>query len=217
MQALSHRSFVNEASSGDAGHNERLEFLGDAVLDLIVADRLMTHLPDDREGRLSRLRSLIVSETTLAQVANEISLGRYMRLGKGEEQSGGREKPSLLANTFEALVGAIYIDGGFAGANRVVGHLLEKVIEQAITGKITQDYKSRLQELIQARERLTPRYDVVLVSGPDHAKVFEVAVFSGENELARGTGSSKKEAEQMAAEQALEQVEDGVETTHRKE
>jgi ribonuclease-3 len=204
-EALTHKSFLNENSTAGRRHNERLEFLGDAVLGLCVGHLLMERFPDVREGDLSMIRAQVVNETHLAEVAAQLSLGEWLYLGRGEEQTGGRRKPSLLADACEALLAAVYLDGGFPAAFGVVKKLFDPrfaALEQP--GK--SDFKTRLQERAQAALRETPRYSVVDAQGPDHEKKFVVAVLVGGKELARGQGRSKKEAEQKAAQAALEKV-----------
>jgi ribonuclease III len=203
LQALTHRSLVNELGEIAIQHNERLEFLGDAVVDLSVGHQLMERLPEAREGDLSKLRAMVVSEAGLAFTANQVQLGNYLRLGRGEEHTGGRKKASILADSFEALFGAIYLDGGFVEADRVARRLLGPLIDTAVDGDLDRDYKTRLQELVQAQWHIMPRYEVVGERGPVHAKVFTVAVFLEERELAHAEGHSKKAAEQRAARHAL--------------
>lgn len=206
-QAVTHRSRVNEGNRDAIEHNERLEFLGDAVIDLVIGTYLMEQLPDAREGRLSQLRSLIVNESGLAYAARALDLGSYLRLGRGEEQSGGNSKASILADAFEAIIGAIFLDGGFEHANQLVRRLLAEQADRAVSGELDRDHKTRLQELAQALLRQIPRYHVVGERGPEHEKCFEVAVHLDEFELARGEGRSKKEAEQSAASRALDSFE----------
>ncbi|HVK82857.1 MAG TPA: ribonuclease III [Kofleriaceae bacterium] len=202
-QALRHASWCNEqpASATPLDDNERLEFLGDAVLDLVVGHRLMTRFPLLREGQLSVMRAQVVSEAGLSQVAGQLGLGQWLLLGKGEEKSGGRTKPSILADAFEAILAAVYLDGGFAAAWDLVGRLLAQRID-TVEPKSFYDFKTRLQETAQARLKATPTYRVVSELGPDHDKRFVVAVTLGEDEWARAVGKSKKEAEQMAAAEA---------------
>jgi ribonuclease III len=199
--ALTHKSYLNENPTWGRPDNERLEFLGDAVLDLVVGHLLMEAQPERTEGELSKTRAAIVNESGLADVAAELVLGEWLFLGKGEEQSGGRRKPSVLADGFEALVAAIYLDGGFDAAFQVVRHLFEKRVAGAGEAGL-HDYKTRLQERA-ARKKVHVRYLVVEERGPDHDKTFEIAATIGERELARGVGKTKKEAEQRAAEHAL--------------
>jgi ribonuclease III len=202
-QALRHASWCNEqpASATPLDDNERLEFLGDAVLDLVVGHRLMTRFPLLREGQLSVMRAQVVSEAGLSEVAAQLGLGQWLLLGKGEEKSGGRTKPSILADAFEAILAAVYLDGGFTAAWDLVGRLLAQRID-TVEPKSFYDFKTRLQEASQARLKATPTYRVVNELGPDHDKRFVVAVTIGEDEWARAVGKSKKEAEQMAAAEA---------------
>jgi len=204
--AMTHTSWVNEAGQPERSDNERLEFLGDAVLDLVVSDVLMRRFPDRREGDLSRARAALVSETALAQVALAIDLGRYILLGKGEERTGGRARPSILANTLEALMGAIYVDAGFDVVAVVAARLFEDRVED-VDRHARSDYKSRLQERAQALWQTSPVYEVVAEEGPDHDKRFEVALSLAGRPYGRAVGRSKKEAEQGAAAAALEAIE----------
>jgi ribonuclease III len=201
--ALTHKSYANEAG-GQLSDNQRLEFLGDAVLGVVVSGLLYEVLPTLSEGEMSKIRAFLVREESLREVARTFDLGRYLRLGRGEEQTGGRDKASILADAFEALVAAIYVDGGFDLASDFVDGIFRPVIEKAGTEPLDRDYKTRLQEFCQARYGKTPTYRVVGDSGPDHAKVFEVEILTGKSVLARGRGRSKKEAEQRAAQDALE-------------
>ncbi|HEY1552789.1 MAG TPA: ribonuclease III [Kofleriaceae bacterium] len=205
-RALRHASWVNEQTAErsedvDREDNERLEFLGDAVLDLAVGHRLMTRYPQLREGQLSITRSQVVSEAGLSDVATTLGLGRWVLLGKGEEKSGGRAKPSILADAFEAVVAAVFLDGGYGAAEQMVNRLLAQRIE-TVEFKGFYDFKTRLQETSQARLKATPTYSVVQELGPDHDKRFVVSVAIGDDEWARAVGKSKKEAEQMAAAEA---------------
>jgi len=204
--ALTHTSWVNEAGQPERSDNERLEFLGDAVLDLVVSDLLMRRFPDRREGDLSRARAALVSEPGLAQVAVALELGRFILLGKGEERTGGRGRPSILANALEALLGAIYVDAGFDAAAAVASRLFESRIEE-VDQHARLDYKSRLQERAQALWQTAPVYEVVAEEGPDHDKRFEVALSLAGRPYGRAIGRSKKEAEQGAAAAALEAIE----------
>ena len=200
-QALRHASWCNEHAAAHLEDNERLEFLGDAVLDLVVGHKLMTRYPQLREGELSVTRAQVVSEAGLSEVAGQLGIGAWLVLGKGEEKSGGRTKPSILADAFEAILAAVYLDGGFAAAVEMVERLLAQRIE-TVEFKGFYDFKTRLQETAQARLKATPTYRVVQELGPDHDKRFVVAVTIGEDEWARAVGKSKKEAEQMAAAEA---------------
>jgi ribonuclease III len=202
-QALRHASYCNERGrdGGRLADNQRLEFLGDAVLSLTVSQRLMARFPDAHEGDLSVTRAQVVSEEGLSEVAKQLGFGDWLLLGKGEEKSGGRAKPKILADAFEAIVAAVYLDGGFEAANALVERLLTERIN-AVELKNFYDFKTRLQETAQARIKATPTYRVVQELGPDHDKRFVVAVTIGNDEWARAVGKSKKEAEQMAAAEA---------------
>jgi ribonuclease-3 len=198
VTALTHRSFANENRGADGDDNEKLEFLGDAVLDLVVGHALMERHPQLREGELSVARAQVVSEVGLSEVAREIGLGDWLLLGRGEERSGGRDKPSLLADAFEAVIAAVYLDGGFEAARHLAARLLGPRLEGVdVTGFL--DFKTRLQEAAQARLKETPEYRVIDTSGPDHDKRFEVGVVIGGKVWATASGRSKKEAEQRAA------------------
>lgn len=200
-QALTHKSFVNENATLGRKHWERFEFLGDAVVDLVVGHLLMTLRPDAGEGELSKLRAAIVSEAGLAELAGRLGLGEWVFVGRGEEASGGRRRPGLLADAFEALIAAVYLDGGFEAAARVLRELLADV-EARMPQLSSVDAKTRLQELA-ASLRVPLRYQVLGMVGPDHDRVFEVAILIDEQERGRGIGRNKKEAEQRAAEAAL--------------
>jgi ribonuclease-3 len=206
-QALTHKSCLNEQSDRSLGHNERLEFLGDAVLDLALSDHLMRRFPGLSEGDLSKIRAGLVNETTLAKMALELMLQDSLRLGKGEVLSNGHLKPRLLASVFEALVGAIYLDMGFDIAKQFLFEVFHTRVE-AINPQqqFESDYKTRLQELLQEKYRKAPRYAVIKQEGPDHSKTFFVEVRLEERVMAIGSGKSKKQAEQQAAEQALKEV-----------
>ena len=199
--ALTHKSYVNENPSWGRPDNERLEFLGDAVLDLVVGHLLMDAAPERNEGELSKTRASIVNELGLADVALELGLGEWLFLGRGEEQSGGRRKPSVLADACEALVAAVYLDGGFEASFGVVRKLFGGRVASAGAAGM-HDFKTRLQERA-ARRRQAVRYQLVHEEGPDHDKTFDIAAWVGDRQLARGAGKNKKEAEQRAAELAL--------------
>jgi ribonuclease-3 len=211
LTAVTHRSFVQERrpSGEPLPYNERLEFLGDAVLDLAVAEALVERLPDAPEGRLSTLRAALVNERSLAAAARALAVGEALRLGKGEDRSGGREKASLLADAFEALVGAVYLDGGWRAARAVARAALGEALERAVAGHVATDHKTALQEQLQRRGAPPPTYLVVGAVGPDHAPRFEVEVTVGGAVVGRGQGRSKKEAEQTAASAALTALEGG--------
>ncbi|MET0283994.1 MAG: ribonuclease III [Polyangiales bacterium] len=200
-EALTHRSYANEHPERAPHDNERLEFLGDAVLTLAASTLLWERFPDATEGELTRRRADLVCEASLASIARVLELGRSLRLGRGEDRSGGREKPRLLCSALEACIAAVYLDGGVATAGQVVRRLLEPALNEPELGR--RDAKTRVQELVQALGEGTPRYTVVRATGPDHARMFEVSCLSNTRELGRGTGRSKLEAEQSAARAAL--------------
>ena len=202
LAALTHKSFVNEHKD-EGADNERLEFLGDAVVDLAVSHRLMERFPAADEGELSKLRALLVNEDTLARVARHLGLGDLLRMGRGEELTGGRDKSSVLADALEAVIGAVYLSVGLPGTLSVVDRLFGDLLEGVAEGKSGEDWKTRLQELVQTRLRQSPRYRVVSEEGPDHSKTFEVEVTVGSELFARARGRSKKEAEQAAARETL--------------
>ncbi len=199
-QAVTHRTFVHEHPHLNATDNQRLEFLGDAVLGLVVGDLLMRVYPDCREGELTQMRSNLVNETRLAAIARQVGLGENLRLGRGEHQSGGQNKSSILADALEALFAAIYLDGGFQAAFDVVEALFETVL-----GAASFDPKSELQELAQKKFQITPTYRLLAETGPDHDKVFTVELSLVQIQV-QGSGKSKKQAEKMAALRALNEI-----------
>ena len=206
--ALTHRSRAHEDASGGVADNESLEFLGDAVLGLVISDRLFREFPEYDEGRKSKAKALLVSAPTLARVGEQLGLGDYLLLGRGEEKTGGRQKPSLIADTFEAVVAAVYLDGGVEAADAFIERQFCDALEdiragRTLSGGVT-DHKSSLQEWLEAHDQPLPIYVLVGTRGPDHRKVFEVEVTVGSEAVSRGEGRSKKEAEQQAASRALE-------------
>lgn len=205
-EALVHRSYLNENPSFPSADNQRLEFLGDALLDFVAGDYLYRRYPKMREGELTSLRAALVKEETLARFAQALGLGRYLYLGRGEEESGGRERPSLLADAFEALVGALYLDGGLKPAESFILRFLEPETEQIVAQGELRDYKSLFQEEAQRRFQSTPLYRTIDERGPDHNKVFTVEVLIEEKLCGRGEGTTKQAAEQEAARQALEKI-----------
>ncbi len=205
--ALTHRSFLNEHPELGWEDNERLEYLGDAVLDFLLADYLYEHFPAAAEGELTALRAALVRRESLAQFAIDISLGERLFMGHGEVDSGGRERPATLCAAFEALVGALYLDQGLGGVRQLVIPLIEREMVGARTEAVDKDPKSRLQELTQGMLGLTPRYQTVRAEGPDHAKLFTVQVVVGEHVCGEGLGPSKQIAAQQAAANALERQE----------
>jgi len=204
-EALTHKSFANEQKGAVQSDNERLEFLGDAVLDLIISEILFTEYPSKREGELSKKRASLVREEALAPLAREIGIGRFLQLGKGEENSGGREKTSLLADALESIIAAVYLDGGFAAAAELLKRLFLPLISSS---PIIMDFKSEVQELCQKQGLGAPLYETVAEEGPDHDKRFEVALTLKGKTLASGRGRSLKEAQQAAAKAACGQFKD---------
>lgn len=202
-QALVHRSYANEHPDVSTD-NERLEFLGDSVLALVVSALLYRRCPALDEGELSRRRSAVVCSDSLVRYARQIELGRYLRLGKGEEASGGRNKPAMLADALEALIGAVYLDSDIETAGEVVRRFVLPDLERIERDGPVVDFKSRLQESLQSLGRGPVRYRVLAETGPDHEKVFSVAVTIGEENVSSGSGRTRKLAEQAAAEQACE-------------
>lgn len=202
-EALTHRSFLNESGDRTLRDNERLEFFGDAVIDFFLSRMLLDRFPDSREGDLSRTRASLVSEENLASLARRTGLGDFLRMGRGEEKSGGREKRSILADAYEALLAAVYLDGGASPVRELVEAHFGPVLEAAAAGSVARDCKTELQELVQSRYGAVPRYLHLPPEGPDHARTFAVHVFVGEECLGTGTGRSKKEAEQEAARAGL--------------
>lgn len=211
LVALTHKSWINEHRDR-RDDNERLEFLGDAVVDLAVSQRLMERLPEAREGTLSRLRASLVDEVGLARVARELGLGDLLFLGRGEARTGGRDKPSVLADAMEAVVAAIYLEGGLPLVLVFVDRFIVPALDRLLEEGEDRDWKTRLQELAQGQMKVTPRYRVVDRHGPDHERTWDVEVsFAGES-WGTGSGRSKKEAEQRAARQALTRLEESLGT-----
>jgi len=205
-QALVHSSYVNENPGFAPASNERLEFLGDAILGFIVAEELYQRFPQFSEGEMTKLRSSLVRRDALSRMARAISLGNYLYLGKGEEASGGRRKPANLAGALEALIAAIFLDRGLSTARDFVLRSTDKELNKVLSQGIEPDYKSQLQEIIQARQQQTPTYKVIEAVGPDHDRAFTVEVRVGDTVLGRGSGKSKKVAETEAARSALDQL-----------
>ena len=197
IEALTHKSYKQPYD------NERLEFLGDAVLDLIVGEYLYKKFNRSDEGKLSKIRASLVNETGFDKLARALSLGDYILLSNAEDNNGGREKPSLLSNAFEAIIGAIYLEDGLKTAERIAIKLIESNYEEISLDSLFRDFKTTLQELTQARFGMTPEYKVISSRGPDHLKEFEVGVFIQDKEYARAIGKSKKIAQQEAAKEAV--------------
>ncbi len=208
-QALVHSSYVNEKPGIASASNERLEFLGDAVLGLVVAERLYQDFPHSAEGEMTKLRAALVRRDTLARRAGTIKLGDYLYLGKGEQASGGRHKPANLAGALEAIIAAIFLDQGSITAGDFVLSLFKEELQRVTSHGAVVDYKSQLQEFIQAREQQTPAYQVVETMGPDNDRRFTVEVRAGDSVLGRGSGKSKQAAETEAARAALKQFSTG--------
>lgn len=199
LMALTHKSWVNEHREDAGGHNERLEFLGDAVVDLAISQRLMERFPEAREGELSKMRAAVVDERGLSDMARSLELGALLRLGRGEERTGGREKPSLLCDAMEAVIAVIFLAGGLPAVLTLVDRFLGEAFARATAGTLDRDYKTQLQELAYSRLRVVPRYRIVEERGPDHDKLFVVEVEVAEGLTATAEGHSKKDAEQAAA------------------
>ena len=209
VEALTHSSLVNEQKAASPQHNERLEFLGDAVLSLVMSEYLASALPQSSEGTLSKLKAQLVSEASLAQVARRLGLGEHLKLGRGEERSKGREKDSLLADALEAVLAAVHLDGGFDASRAVTRRIFSEELgniatQQELPG--AGDYKTQFQEWCQKRYEMLPRYETIRETGPDHQKIFDVELSIQGKMMGLGSGRSKKEAEQQAAKQALQQA-----------
>lgn len=200
IEALTHKSYKQPYD------NERLEFLGDAVLDLIVGEYLFNKFKKSDEGKLSKIRASLVNETGFDKLARSLNLGEYIFLSNAEQNNGGREKPSLLSNAFEAVIGAIYLEAGLPVVQKIAINLIEKNHKEISLDSLFRDFKTTLQELTQARFGITPEYKVVASRGPDHKKEFEVAVFIEDKEYARSSGKSKKIAQQESAKKAVEML-----------
>lgn len=205
-QALVHSSYTNENPGEFSGDNERLEFLGDAVLGFIITEKLYCECPESSEGEMTRLRAALVNGSALANIARKIGLGKALLMGRGEESSGGRNKKPNLAGALEALIAAIYLDRGITATRKFVLHLFEREIKEVLRKTTIREAKSRLQEIVQSRSQEVPLYRIVDEEGPDHDKNFTVEVVIGGVALGRGTGKSKKQAETAAALAALEKL-----------
>lgn len=205
-QAMVHRSYLNEAPAPDMVSNERLEFLGDAVLGCVIARRLFEQYPTVPEGRLTELRAHLVKGEALALVAERLSLGEFLLLGKGEDATGGRKRPLNLARAFEAVTGAVFLDRGFAVAEQFILRVMAPELAELGGGELPTDAKSRLQHLAQTVFGMPPQYRTVSAEGPDHAKVFTIEVVIGERAFGSGSGPSKRLAEKLAAHEALRTI-----------
>ncbi len=206
-QALTHRSFVNENEEGRLRNNESLEFLGDAVLGFLISARIFKYYPDLTEGELSKIKAYLVSAANLVRLAEDIRLGDFVRLSRGEEKTGGRKKRAIIVDAYEAIIGAIYLDGGVEAASHFVGRQVDSFLEELDLGQLTYgDFKSALQEQLHNLGRPEPIYRVVKEIGPDHRKTFVVQVVIQDEVVAESTGRTKKEAQQSAARLALENL-----------
>ncbi len=203
--ALTHKSYKNEIMSVDTD-NERMEFLGDSILNFIVTDILYREVPELPEGQMSKIKAFVTSGEFLSDKAQKISLGKYLLLGRGEESSGGRSKKSLLANAYEALIGALYLDGGITKAKSFIRRQLKKEIKTLVSGHIVFDYKAALQEFIQSKEKITPLYNVEKVIGPDHNREYYVSITIGDRTFGPEKGRTKKQAEKKLAKRVLDEI-----------
>jgi len=204
-EAFTHRSYLNEHRNLKTGHNERLEFLGDAVLELVITEYLFARFPDEPEGKLTAYRSALVNTNSIADAAQRLKLNDMLLLSKGEAKDTGRARQYILANTFESVIGAIYLDQGYDSAKVFIGNNLFGMVDEIIGKRLWQDAKSRFQEESQERTGITPTYEVLREIGPDHDKRFEIGVYIGEQLIAKGEGRSKQDAEQSAALEGLNQ------------
>jgi ribonuclease III len=204
FQSFIHRSYINESPKDQPESNERLEFLGDAVLSLIVSTYIYKKFPTHPEGDLTNFRSSLVKTTSLAQTAKKIGLDSYLSLGRGENSSGGRTNPSILADTFEAFLGAIYLDFGLSYCIKIIEKVLFPNLDEIIKSHTYRDYKSIFQEITQEKAKKAPVYELLESKGPDHAKQFTIGVYVGDQIIAKGVGKNKQQAEQEAARHALD-------------
>lgn len=205
-EALTHKSYTHERKMNPRYNNEKLEFLGDSVLGLVISQHVFESYPGVTEGGLSKVKSVIVSAQVLSEKAQNLHLGDYVLLGKGEEKSGGRRRPALLADAIEAVIGAVYLVGGLEAAQKFVLGLLKEDVDKVFSGRIEKDYKTLLQEYYQKTQKLAPHYEVIREWGPDHNRNFEAACIVNGKTITTGTGKNKKEAEQMAAQAAIQKL-----------
>jgi ribonuclease-3 len=206
INALIHSSYSNEHQNFAARNNERLEFLGDAILDFVMSLMLYNNKANFSEGEMSKMRSLIVCESSLYACAQEMGLGDLIFLGRGEEANGGRTRPSILSDALEAIIGSIYLDGGIDEAEGFIVNLLGDIYHKAVNGMLFMDYKTALQEELQKSGDVQIQYKLMEATGPDHSKTFKIGVYANGKAIGTGTGKSKKDAEQMAAKAALEMI-----------
>lgn len=204
LSAITHRSYLNEHKEAEQEHNERLEFLGDAVLELVVTDYLFIKYPEKPEGELTAVRAALVNTVSLSDAAAKLGLNEFLLMSKGEAKDTGRARQYILANAFEACIGAIYIDQGYDSAEKFIAEQLFSKTDRIVEKRLWQDPKSRFQELSQDKTSITPSYELVSQAGPDHDRIFTVGIYIKDEKVAEGKGCSKQEAEQDAAENALE-------------
>lgn len=204
LTAITHRSYLNEHREAKQEHNERMEFLGDAVLELVVTDFLFHKYPEKPEGELTAIRSALVNTVSLSEASTKLGVNDYLLMSKGEAKDTGRARQYILANAFEAFIGALYIDQGYSVAQKFVAEQLFSKTEEIVEKKLWQDAKSRFQELAQEHSNLTPTYNTLSQEGPDHDRVFTVGVFLGKEKIGEGKGRAKQEAEQEAALAAIQ-------------
>lgn len=205
--AFTHRSYLNENREENLENNERLEFLGDAVLELIISSNLYHNYTDKAEGELTSIRAAIVRTESLAEETKRLEVGQYLRMSKGEKDSGGGEKPYLLANLYEAILGAIYLDSGYKKCLDFVNKTLLRKVKRIINEKLFIDPKTKVQEIMQSKFKVTPTYEIIKEDGPDHNKSFTVALMKGKKKIVEGVGQSKQKAEENAASNAIEILE----------
>ncbi|HQA98636.1 MAG TPA: ribonuclease III [Candidatus Dojkabacteria bacterium] len=210
--AFTHRSYLNENKDENLENNERLEFLGDAVLELIISSNLYHNYSEKAEGELTSIRAAIVRTESLAEETKKLGVGKYLRMSKGEKDSGGEEKPYLLANLYEAILGAIYLDAGYEECRNFVDRTLLKKIKKIISEKLFIDPKTKIQEIMQSKFKITPTYEIIKEEGPDHDKSFTVALMKGKKKIVEGVGHSKQKAEEDAASNAIEIFENEAES-----
>jgi ribonuclease-3 len=202
-EALTHKSYTYERKMNPQMNNEKLEFLGDSVLGLVISQHVFETYPEVTEGGLSKVKSVVVSAQILSEKAKKLDLGDYLLLGKGEEKSGGKNRPALLADSLEAVIGAIYLTGGLKSARKLVLGLLIEDVDNVFSGRMEKDHKTMLQEHFQKTQKVAPRYEVIKEWGPDHNRNFEAACVVNGKTIGTGVGKSKKEAEQLAAQEAI--------------
>jgi ribonuclease III len=205
-EALTHKSYAHERKMTPSYNNEKLEFLGDSVLGLVISQHVFETYPGVTEGGLSKVKSVVVSAQVLSEKAKNLNLGEYILLGKGEEKSGGRTRPALLADALEAVIGAVYLVGGLSAAQKLILSFLSEDVDKVFSGRIEKDYKTLLQEHFQKTQKLAPMYEIVREWGPDHNRNFEAACQIQGKVLATGVGKNKKEAEQLAAQEAIQKL-----------